>query len=46
MPKQKTHKEAAVAKTSRPPATPGAAAAEEHVRGLLAFLGEDVDREG
>src|SRR6185503_3254787 len=34
---------------SKPPVAadrPDAAAAEDHVRGLLAFLGEDVHREG
>ena len=46
MPKQKKRPEAAGQKSSRSRAKPNTAVAEEHVRGLLAFLGEDVGREG
>ena len=46
MPKQKKREPVAVSKRARTVAKPDAATAEEHVRGLLAFLGEDVDREG
>jgi GTP cyclohydrolase I len=47
MPKRKKQAPPAASTTLRPPREPAdIAAAEEHVRGLLAHLGEDVKREG
>jgi GTP cyclohydrolase IA len=47
MPKRKKPAPPAASTTLRPPREPAdVATAEEHVRGLLAYLGEDVKREG
>lgn len=46
MPKQKKRAHKAEPAATRQLERPDAATAEQHVRGLLAYLGEDVEREG
>jgi GTP cyclohydrolase IA len=46
MAKQKKRAQKFEQETTRQPERPDIATAEQHVRGLLAYLGEDVEREG